>query len=79
MCSAYKTPKIATLQHRATPYRGEWVIYAAENLEYVARHEVLEPRGERKIVESIALRSLAEAQTFTGYLGAYGWVKVWDL
>lgn len=77
--SIYKSRRIATLKHRATPYRGEWVIDAADNLEYIARHEVESSPGRRKTVETVALKSLAEAQTFSGYLGAYGWIKVWDL
>ena len=79
MHSIYQHPRIATLKHRATPYRGEWVIDAADNLDYVAHHEVEESQGTRKTVESVPLKSLAEAQTFSGHLGAYGWVKVWDL
>ena len=79
MQSVYKNPKIATLKHRATPYRGEWIIYVSENCQYLACHEVEQARGVRKTVEQIALKSLAEAQSFSGYLGAYGWMRVWDL
>jgi hypothetical protein len=69
----YLPPKIATLQHSATPYRGEWIIYQHANHEYKAVHEVPQLDGHRKAVESIALASLADAQSFSGYLGSYGW------
>jgi hypothetical protein len=73
----YRRPRIATLKHRATPYRGEWVIYEAANHQYLACHEVVQQRGERKTVEQVSLPSLADAQTFSGYLSSYGWSKEW--
>jgi hypothetical protein len=75
----YLTPKIATLQNRATPYRGEWVIYQFANREYKAVHEVPQLNGERKAVESISLSTLSDAQTFSGYLSSHGWQRIWDL
>ena len=79
MAMLYKRPRIATLKHRETPYRGEWVIYQYANHEYTACHEVDQMKEGRKTVESVALKSLAEAQAFSGYLSGYGWSKVWEL
>jgi len=73
------TPKIATLQIRATPYRGEWIIYQYANREYIAVHEVPQLNGERKAVESVSLSTLSDAQTFSSYLSSHGWHRVWDL
>ncbi|MFM7434822.1 MAG: hypothetical protein ACKO1Q_02325 [Vulcanococcus sp.] len=75
----YRRPRIATLKHRATPYRGEWVIYQAANHQYLACHEVIQLQGERKTVEQVSLASLADAQQFSGYLSTYGWSKDWLL
>lgn len=79
MNQVYLPPKIATLKHTSTPYRGEWIIYQFANREYKAIHEVPQQNGERKAVESVSLASIAEAQSFSGYLGSYGWQRVWDL
>ena len=79
MDTIYRTPKIATLQHRCTPYRGEWIIYQFANDGYKAVHEVPQQNGERKAVESISLASLADAQSFTGFLGSRGWHRIWEL
>ncbi len=75
----YLTPRIATLQNRAAPYRGEWVIYQFANREYKAVHEVPQLNGERKAVESISLSTLSDAQTFSGYLSSHGWQRILDL
>ena len=75
----FQRPRIATLKHRATPYRGEWVIYQTANHQFLACHEVPQQRGERKTVEQVPLPSLADAQHFSGYLSAYGWSKDWML
>lgn len=64
----YLTPKIATLQIRATPYRDEWIIYQYANQEYRAVHEVPQLNGERKAVESVS-----------SYLSSHGWQKVGNL
>ena len=75
----YLTPKIATLQNRATPYRGEWIIYQYANREYRAIHEVPQLNGERKAVESLSLSTLSDTQIFSSYLSSHGWQKVGDL
>lgn len=75
MDSIYRTPRLATLHHRATPYRGEWIIYQYANREYRAIHEVPQLNGERKAVESVSLSSLAHAQSFSGYLACHGWQR----
>ncbi len=77
--SIYLIPRIATLKNRATPYRGEWVIYQFANREYKAVHEVQQLNGERKDVESLSFSTLSDAQQFSGYLGSHGWQRVWDL
>lgn len=74
----YLTPKIATLKNRATPYRGEWIIYQYANREYRAIHEVPQLNGERKAGESVSLSTLSDAQTFSSYLSSHGWQKVGD-
>ena len=74
-----KQPKVATLQHRATPYRGEWVIDAAADHHYTACHEVEQLKGDHKIVERFTFRPLSEAQTFSGDLRSHGWSKIWIL
>lgn len=79
MNTLYKTPKLVTHKHNASPYRGEWVIYNFENNAYLACHEVRQLCGEKKTVETVTLKSLADAQEFSIYLGAYGWQKVWEL
>lgn len=75
----FLTPKIATLQNRATPYRGEWIIYQFASREYKAVHEVPQLNGERKVVESISLSTLSDAQILSGYLSSRGWQRIWDL
>lgn len=74
----YLTPKIATLKNRATPYRGEWIIYQYANREYRAIHEVPQLNGERKAGDSVSLSTLSDAQTFSSYLSSHGWQKVGD-
>ena len=74
----YLAPKIATLQIRATPYRGEWIIYQYAHREYRAVHEVPHLNGERKAVESVSLSTLCDVQTFSSYLSSHGWQKVGD-
>lgn len=78
MTTLYRNPRIATLVHRQTPYRGQWVIYQDSEHHYQACHEVEQFHGKRKIVESLMLDSLAEAQTFSTYLSSYGWTCVWQ-
>ena len=78
MAILYKNPRIATLIHKQTPYRGEWVIYQYQDHHYGARHEVEQFHGERKVVESLKLKSLAEAQAFSIYLSSHGWSRVWQ-
>lgn len=75
--SSDRQSRIATLRHRATPYRGEWVIYQAPSYHYLACHEVVQMQGVRKTVEQVTLKSLAEAQSFSSYLTAHGWSKDW--
>ncbi len=79
MESVYRTPKLAILQNPSAPYRGEWVIYHYANREYTAVHEVQQLEGVKKTVESISLKSLADAQSFFGYLSSRGWIKTWTL
>lgn len=76
MALLYKDPAIATLIHKQTPYRGQWVIYQAANLLFKACHEVQQHNGERKVVEQVSLQSLADAQAFSIYLSSYGWSRV---
>lgn len=75
----YMTPKIATLQIHATPYRGEWIIYQYANREYKAVHEVPQLNGERKGVESVSLSTLSNVRTFSSYLSSHGWHMDWNL
>ena len=77
MALLYKDPAIATLVHKQTPYRGQWVIYQAANLLFNACHEVQQQNGDCKVVEQISLQSLADAQAFSTYLSNYGWSRVW--
>jgi len=76
MPTPYQNPRIAKLIHKKTPYRGEWVIYHDQDRNYGACHEVEQSHGERKVVESIKLQSLAEAQAFSIYLSSHGWSRV---
>ena len=78
MATLYKNPRIATLIHKQTPYRGEWVIYQYHYHNYGACHEVEQSHGERKVVETLKLKSLAEAQAFYIYLGSHGWSRLWQ-
>lgn len=78
MATLYKNPRIATLIHKQTPYRGEWVIYQYHDQNYGACHEVVQSHGERKVVESLKLKSLAEAQAFSIYLSSHGWSRLWQ-
>ena len=78
MATLYKNPRIATLIHKQTPYRGEWVIYQYHDHNYGACHEVEQSHGERKVVENLKLKSLAEAQAFSIYLGSHGWSRLWQ-
>ena len=78
MATLYKKPRIATLIHKQTPYRGEWVIYQYHDHNYGACHEVEQSHGERKVVETLKLKSLAEAQAFSIYLGSHGWSRLWQ-
>ena len=78
MATLYKNPRIATLIHKQTPYRGEWVIYQYHDHNYGACHEVEQSHGERKVVETLKLKSLAEAQAFSIYLGSHGWGRLWQ-
>lgn len=75
----YRTPRVATLIHQATPYRGEWVIIENADRHYIARHEVEQAHGERKVIELIPLESLSEAQAFTIYLSTHGWSRQWQM
>ncbi len=79
MATLYRNPRIATLVHKQTPYRGQWIIYHDPDHQYQACHEVEQQHGERRIVESLTLRSLAEAQAFSGYLISYGWSRLWQI
>ena len=54
MALLYKNPAIATLVHKDTPYRGQWVIYQDPNLLFSACHEVEQLNGDRKVVEEVA-------------------------
>ena len=76
MALLYKNPAIATLVHKDTPYRGQWVIYQDPNLLFSACHEVEQLNGDRKVVEEVALHSLADAQAFSTYLSSHGWSRV---
>lgn len=58
MATLYKKPRIATLIHKQTPYRGEWVIYQYRNHNYGTCHELEQSHGERKVPTS-ALRIVA--------------------
>jgi len=53
-------PQIATLIHKQTPDRGEWVIDQDQDHNNGACHEVEQSRGERKVVEVLKRESLAE-------------------
>jgi hypothetical protein len=78
MATLYKNRRIATLIHKQTPYRGEWLIYQYHDHNYRACHEVEQSHGERKVVETLKLKSLAEAQAFSIYLGSHGWSRLWQ-
>jgi hypothetical protein len=78
MTTQYRTPRLATLIHQATPYRGEWIILQNADRQYTARHEVEQAHGERKVVELISLKSLSEAQAFSIYLSTHGWSQQWQ-
>lgn len=77
MDTIYKEPRIATLQDRSAPYRGEWIIYGYDHRHYVARHEVEEAPGHRRTVESVALQSLADVESFSIHLTTHGWSRIW--
>ena len=77
MAPLTKIPPIATLIHKHTPYRGQWVIYQEPNLLFNACHEVQQQNGDCKVVEQVSLQSLADAQAFSTYLSSYGWSRVW--
>jgi hypothetical protein len=76
MALLYKNPAIATLVHKDTPYRGQWVIDQVPNLLFLARHEVEQLNGDRKVVEEVVLHSLADAKAFSTYLSSHGWSRV---
>ena len=78
MATPCRDPRIATLVHKQTPYRGRWIIYHDTDHQYQACHEVEQQHGERRIIESLKLRSLAEAQAFSVYLSSYGWSRLWQ-
>ena len=73
MTTQVRNPRLATMIHQATPYRGEWIIVQDADRHYIAKHEVKQAQGDRKLVERIPLKSLAEAQAFSIYLSSHGW------
>jgi len=75
MRTLFKSPKIVTLRHPTTPYRGEWVIYQSSHSEYTACHEIIKEHGNRSTIETFHLRSLAEVNEFSYRLCSYGWSK----
>ena len=75
MTTQYQNPLLATMVHQETPYRGQWSIVKETSLQYVARHEVEQPQGQRKLVEHLSLKSLAEAEAFSIYLCSHGWSR----
>ena len=80
MATSYGNPRIASLKHRSTPYRGEWNIHASHmQNSFTALHEVMQADGRPKVVEKIHLQSLTQAQTFTSYLISHGWQRTWVL
>lgn len=79
MATLYRNPRIATLVNKQTPYRGQWIIYHNPDHHYQACHEVEQSQGEWKVVESIKLLSLTEAQAFSTYLRSYGRSRQWQI
>lgn len=79
MAMLYRNPRIATLVHKQTPYRGQWIIYHDTDHQYQACHEVEQQHGEWRIVESLTLKSLVEAQAFSINLRSYGWSRLWQV
>ena len=78
MTTQYQNPLLATMVHQRTPYRGQWTIVKDTSHHYIARHEVEQPQGQRKLVEHISLQSLAEAEAFSIYLSSHGWSRQWQ-
>jgi hypothetical protein len=79
MTTQVRNPRLATMIHQATPYRGEWIIVQDADRHYIAKHEVKQAQGDRKLVERIPLKSLAEAQAFSIYLSSHGWSHQWPV
>jgi hypothetical protein len=79
MTTQVRNPRLATMIHQATPYRGEWIIVQDADRHYIAKHEVKQAQGDRKLVERIPLNSLAEAQAFSIYLSSHGWSHQWPV
>jgi hypothetical protein len=77
MALLYKSPAIATLVHKETPYRSQWVIDQVPDLFFSTCHEMEQLNGERKVVKKVALYSLAHARMFSTYLSSHGWSQVW--
>ena len=73
------TPEIASLQHRFTPYGGEWIINQFANCEWRAVQEASRLNGECKAVGSVSLASRADAQSFLGWLGSHRRQRVREL
>jgi hypothetical protein len=73
MTTQYQNPLLTIMVHQETPYRGQWIIVKDTSLQYIDRHEVEQHQGERKLVERISLKSLAEAEAFSTYLCSHGW------
>jgi len=74
MTIPFSNPRLVSFCDRQAPYRGTWVIYAADGHGAFAACHELDDRGEPlRVLEERRLASTMEARRFTIHLMLHGW------